>query len=150
MQKLQLSIDIHAPKEKVWDTVISDATYREWTSVFSPGSYFEGSWDKGSKILFLGPDPETGEVGGMVSRIADNRPYEFLSVEHLGIYKNGIEDTESEEAKKWAPAYENYSFEEKDGVTTFSLDMDIEDSYKESMEGMWKEALEKLKALSEK
>ena len=100
MQKLRFSILINAPKEKVWHAMLDDKPYREWTAAFNPGSYYKGDWSKGSKILFLGPNPETGEEGGMVSRIAENKRYEFISIEHVGIVYNGVEDTTSDEARK--------------------------------------------------
>jgi TATA-binding protein-associated factor Taf7 len=87
---------------------------------------------------------------GMVSRVAEMQPYDFISFEHLGIYKNGVEDTESVEAKKWSPAFENYSFEEVDGKTKISVDQDIQSEYKEMFEGMWEKALNLLKELAEK
>lgn len=149
MQKIHFSIDINASKEKVWDTMLDDATYRDWTEAFNPGSYYKGDWSKGSKILFIGPDPETGKEGGMVSRIAENRPYEYISIEHLGIIKDGVEDTTSEEAKKWTPAFENYTFKEKDGVTQVQVDMDTMEEYKEMFETMWPKALQRLKELAE-
>jgi hypothetical protein len=148
MQKLHTSIFINAPREKVWETMLGDASYREWTKAFHEGSYYKGNWEEGSKILFIGPG-EDGE-GGMVSRIKENRKPEFISIEHLGIYKNGVEDTTSDEAKKWAPAFENYTFTEKDGGTELSIDQDIEDTYKTQFEEMWGKALESLKALGEK
>ena len=150
MQKLHFSITINAPKEKVWHTMVDDKPYREWTAAFNPGSYYKGDWSKGSKILFLGPDPKTGEEGGMVSRIAENKPYEFISIEHLGIVKNGVEDTTSEEASKWAPAFENYTFIEKGGATEVLVEMDIEDENKKMFEEMWPKALQKLKEIAEK
>ena len=149
MQKLHFSIIINALKEKVWHTMLEDKTYREWTAAFNPGSYYKGDWNKGSKILFLGPDPETGIEGGMVSRIAENKPYEYISIEHLGIVKNGVEDTTSEEAKKWAPAFENYTFEEKDGATEVLVDMDIDEKEAEIFNKMWPDALQRLKAIAE-
>lgn len=150
MQKIHFSIFINASKEKVWDTMLTDATYRAWTKAFHPGSYFRGDWSEGSKILFIGPDAESGGEMGMVSRIAENRLHEFVSIEHLGIYKNGVEDTESEEAKKWAPAFENYTFIHRDGGTEVKIDQDIIDEYKEMFEEIWPKALEILKELSEK
>ena len=150
MQKLHFSITINAPKEKVWHTMVDDKPYREWTAAFNPGSYYKGDWSKGSKILFIGPDPKTGEEGGMVSRIAENKPYEFISIEHLGIVKNGVEDTTSEEARKWAPAFENYTFKEKGGATEVLVEMDIEDENKKMFEEMWPKALQKLKEIAEK
>lgn len=150
MQKLHFSMLINAPKDKVWHAMLDDKPYREWTNVFNEGSYYQGSWETGSKILFLGPDPNTGEEGGMVSRIADNKPYEFISIEHLGIVQNGIEDTTSEVARKWAPAFENYTFNDKDGATEVLVDIDTEDEYVPMFNEMWPEALRKLKDLAEK
>lgn len=150
MQKLHFSIIIDAPREKVWHAMLDDEPYREWTAAFNPGSYYKGDWSKGSKILFLGPDPKTGEEGGMVSRIADNKLYEFMSIEHLGVVHNGVEDTTSEEARKWTPAFENYTFKEKDGKTELLVDLDSEEEYAEMFTTMWKDALPKLKEVAER
>ncbi len=151
MQKVHFKIQINAPKEKVWDTMLDDSTYREWTTAFHPGSYYKGDWSEGSKILFLGPDESGKNEGGMVSRIKENRKYEFLSIEHLGLVMDGVEDTESEEARKWSPAFENYTFTEKDGGTEVSIDIDIlNEEYKEMFEGMWPKALLKLKEITER
>lgn len=86
----------------------------------------------------------------MVSRIKENRQYEYLSIEHLGIIKNGVEDTTSEDAKKWAPAYENYAFTDVEGGTEVVVDMDIEAEHRAMFEEMWAKALVSLKALAEK
>lgn len=154
MDGLHFSIDINAPKQKVWDVMLADKTYREWTTPFNPsgGSYFEGSWDKGSKILFLGPG-EQGKPGGMVSKIVENRPYDFISIEHQGEVVDGKEDMDSPNAKAWAGAHENYTFTEKDGVTTLKVDLtgaDIPDEFVKMFEGMWPKALAKLKELAER
>jgi hypothetical protein len=149
MQKLHFSIVINAPKEKVWNTMLDDATYREWTSVFNPqGSYYEGNWKSGSKMLFIGPD-ENGKLGGMVSRIKENRPHEYLSIEHIGILQDGKKDTTSDAAKKWIPAFESYTFRETEGKTEVLIDVDIIDEYVKLFQGMWPKALLKLKHLAE-
>lgn len=149
MQKIHLSTFINAPKEKVWDTMLNDATYREWTSAFNPGSYYKGSWEEGSKILFLGPDQNGGAEGGMVSRIAENRLHEFISIEHLGVVQDGVEMTEGELVEQWAGVHENYTFTDKDGGTELTIDLDITEEEKANMEAMWLKALEKLKQISE-
>lgn len=150
MNRLHFSILIDAPKQRVWHTMLDDRTYREWTRAFNPGSYYRGDWNEGSKILFLGPDPETGEEGGMVSRIAESKRYESVSIEHLGIVRDGKEDTTSEIARKWTPAFENYTFKERDGGTEVLVDVDVEDEYVESFQQMWHDALQELKELAEK
>jgi hypothetical protein len=106
-------------------------------------------WSKGSKIIFLGPNPETGKEGGMVSRIKDNKLHEFISIEHLGEVHDGVEDTTSDRVKDWAGALENYTFADKDGKTELVVDLDINEEFKEMFEGMWPKALQKLKSLCE-
>jgi rhodanese-related sulfurtransferase len=44
--------------------------------------------------------------GADPTRSAEHRPNEFFSIEHLGVVKNGVEDTSSDEVKKWAGAHE--------------------------------------------
>lgn len=150
MQKIHITTHINASREKVWNTMLGDASYREWTKAFYPGSYYKGSWEEGSKILFLGPSPAGGGEGGMVSQIEKNVPHEFISIHHLGIVNNGVEITEGPDVEGWKDAHENYTFVDKDGGTEFTLDMDILESEKENMEESWKKALQKLKELSEK
>lgn len=143
-------IFINAPREKVWDTMLGDATYREWTKSFNPTSHFEGSWDQGSKMLFLGSDVEGGLEGGMVSHIKENRLHEFLSIEHMGIVSNGVEDTESDQVKPWKGSLENYTFTDKDGGTLLTVEMDIVESEAENMDKMWDKALVDLKEIAER
>lgn len=149
MDKLHFSIVINAPKEKVWNTMISEDSYKAWTDAFSPGSHYVGDWNTGSKILFLGPG-EKGELSGMVSRIKENRPYDYISIEHLGLVNNGKEDTSSEDAKRWGGALENYTFKGTDNTTNVLVDLDTDDNYKEMFQNIWPKALQKLKILAEK
>jgi hypothetical protein len=144
MEKLHFSQTINAPKEKVWSILWDDATYRQWTSAFSPTSYADSDWNEGSKILFL-----DGNGSGMVSKIETKRPNEFMSFKHLGELKNGVEDTESNAVKGWAGALENYTLKEVDGKTELVVDMDINEDYKDMFMGMFPKALEQVKILAE-
>lgn len=148
MVKLKFSIIINAPQAKVWETMLNDATYRIWTEAFMQGSYFVGDWSEGSKILFLAQG-ETG-ASGMVSRIKENRPHEYISIEHLGMVENGKEDLTSDAAKEWAGALENYAFKELNGKTELMIDTDSNEEYTEMFNDMWPKALQKLKELAEK
>ncbi len=149
MITLHYSISINTPLEKVWNTMLDDKTYREWTSVFMPGSYYDGSWEKGSIIKFLAPDEE-GKLGGMLGKIAANRPHEFISIEYLGMIINGVEDTTSEEVKKWAGAHEEYSFDHTNGVTEVHVTLDLAEDMADMFNESWPKALTKLKDLCEK
>lgn len=151
MHKLNFSITINAPKAKVWNTMLDDATYRVWTETFAAGSHYVGDWSKGSKILFLGPDPATGKMGGMVSRIKENRLHEYISIEHLGMVNDGKEDTTSDAVKEWAGVHENYTFKENEKKTEVLVDIDSSGGeFEEMFKDMWPKALQKLKELAEK
>lgn len=149
MKKIHLSTDITAPKEHVWNVMLQDATYREWTAEFAEGSYYKGEWKQGADIQFLGPSPDGGE-SGIASRIAELRPYEFVSIEHLGMIKNGTVDTTPPEVAEWKGVHENYTFETIETDTRLTIDMDIPDSEYEHMEHAWKKTLEKLKVVAER
>ena len=144
MDKLNFKAVINASPEKVWKVLWTDDTYRKWTSAFAEGSYAETDWKKGSKVLFT-----DGEGRGMVSRIAENRPNEYMSIEHLGEVKDGVEDTSSEKVKDWAGAHENYTLKKVNGKTELIVEMDITEEYKEMFSKMWPVALDNVKRLSE-
>ena len=146
--KLHFSTTINANAKHVYNTMISDSTYREWTSIFNPTSRFEGSWNKGSKIVFIGTDKD-GNIGGMVSRIKENIPESFISIEHLGLIQNGKEIISGPEVEDWAGILENYSFSEKDGKTMIGVDIDTNADFKSYFSETWPKALEKLKEICE-
>jgi hypothetical protein len=149
MTTLRYSVHINAGRTTVWTTMLEDRTYREWARPFRDGSHFEGSWKKGSDIRFLAPTDDGGEAG-MFSRIKENIPHEFISIEHIGMIVDGAVDTTSDEVKKWALSYENYTFTENGMGTELIVDMLIEEEYVPMMNEMWPDALKVLKALCEK
>jgi len=144
MEKMNFKTVINAAPEKIWNVLWDDATYRKWTAAFTEGSYAETDWKEGSKVLFL-----DGKGQGMVSKIAKNRPNEFMSIEHLGEVKDGIEDTTSEKVKAWAGAHENYTLKKVNGKTELSVDMDVTDDFKDYFKDTWPKALDSVKQLSE-
>lgn len=152
MKKLQFKVRINAAVTKIYDFMLginSKSTYEQWTSLFNPTSTYEGSWDKGNKILFIGVD-ENGEKGGMVSRIAENIPNRFVSIQHYGLLKADKEITEGPEVEKWANGFENYTFEESNGTTTVIVDLDTIEDFLDYMNQSYPKALDKLKEICEK
>lgn len=145
METLYFSTHIEAPRERVWDVMLGQDTYGEWAKAFGPGSLYQGDWNEGSSILFLGPDLQMG----MASRIKESRKPEFISIEHVGIVMNGAVDATSDEAKKWAPALENYTFKEVDNGTELTVSLEVIPEHKSMFEETWPEALALLKQLAE-
>lgn len=152
MKKLQYKVSINAPATKVYDCMLgisSKSTYDEWTALFNATSTYEGSWEKGSKILFIGVD-DKGEKGGMVSRIAENNANQFVSIQHYGLVQGDKEITEGPEVEKWANGFENYTFEENNGTTTVTVDLDTTEDFIDYMNEAYPKALNKLKEICEK
>lgn len=152
MRKLQFKINIHAPAKKVYDLMLgisNKETYEQWTALFNPTSTYAGSWEKGSKMLFIGNDEEGGQ-GGMLSEVAENIPNRFVSIRHYGLVKSNIEITEGAEVEKWANGFENYTFEDNNGTTSVTVDLDTTEDFSDYMKQTYPKALEKLKEISEK
>lgn len=149
MQKLHFTTVINAPREKVWDTMLGDVTYRIWTEVFHAGSYFEGDWSEGSEIKFIGPG-EDGKLGGLAGKVVESRRPEFVSVEYYGFVSGNEVVTEGEEVSKWVGALESYTFNAVEGGTEVLVDLDTAEDMSSYFAETWPKALEKLKELAEK
>lgn len=144
IETLVFRIEIPAPVEKVWDTMLSPEGYQEWTKPFMAGSYFEGSWSEGERMHFLAPG-----ASGMVAVIAENRPHELVSIEHIGFVVNGVEDTTSDSVRSWAPAYEIYRFAAIPGGTEVTIEHEVIASFEGYMSAVWPKALAALESLCE-
>jgi len=148
METLYFEIEIEAPASKVADIMLGEKTFTEWTAEFNPTSTFRGSWQKGSKVLFIGVD-DKGNEGGMVSRIKEHLPNKHVSIQHLGVLDKGKEVTEGPAVAGWAGALENYYFLETKGGTKLSVTLDSNAEFKEYFSESWLRALKKLKQICE-
>ena len=144
-------VSINAPKEKCSDFMLglSDiSTYEQWTSIFNPTSTYDGSWEKGSKIKFVGVG-ENGKRSGMVSRIAEHIPNEFVSIEHYGIFEDDVEITEGPQVESWAGGQENYTYQSDGDATKITVEVDVTDDHATWFDENYPLALEKLKEVIE-
>lgn len=141
MKKHTFSVQISASRERVWQTLWNDATYRLWTAIFHEGSHAVSDWQEGSKILFLGPDG----VNGMSSRIARLIPNEHMSFEHLGEVKNGVEDFSG----NWSGAFENYTLRTVPEGVELEVALDATDEHAEYFTATFPKALACVKEIAE-
>jgi uncharacterized protein YndB with AHSA1/START domain len=139
---------IKASPEKVYACITGKETYPKWTSAFNANARYEGSWEKNSKILFLGADSD-GDPGGMVSRIKENIAGKFLSIEHNGLLEKGKERFDGPMAEMWKGSLENYTFRAIEGGTLFSVDFESNEDFRGYFNLTWPEALAKLKSICE-
>jgi len=141
---IKKSIEINAPKEKVWEVLLRDEYTRIWYAEFSEGTHAETDWKVGSKILFT-----DNSGSGLVSKVMVNKPFEAITIEHQAAIIQGKEDVDSADAKNWKGCVETYLLSEKDGVTTLSIYNEMPEEYLEPFLLAWDKALPKIKELSE-
>ncbi len=140
IQKLHFSIQINASKEKVWNTLWNDASYREWADVFFKGSYaVTDNWKEGSTVHFLVP-----VKSGIYSLIEKHIPNEFIQFKHIGNVVEGKEQPIDEDSKEWTGSIESYRLTENDGSVLLSVDIDVMDEHVEFMNEKLPIALEKI------
>lgn len=145
---LHFETTINRDVEKVYRTMTGQDSFREWTSVFNEFSRFEGSWEKGSPIRFLGTS-SNGGTEGMVSVVRENIPNKFISIEHLGIIQNDTEIVRKPEISGWKNL-ENYTFIPSDGKTRLIVDVDSDKDFISYFRETWPKALDKLKEICER
>lgn len=141
---IEKQIDVDAPRERVWDVLTGDATYRTWTAEFAEGSYAETDWQEGSGVRFLGPDGT-----GLVGRVVASRRPELLDVEYTGVVGGGSDDTTSELARAWAGTHETYRLAEAGGGTRLAISAPMSDPHYDDMVVAWDRALTRVKELAE-
>jgi hypothetical protein len=142
MRTLSWTQRFAAPPDRVWKVMLDADTYRDWTSHFAEGSYYEGTWGLGAEIRFLAPGGS-----GMVSRVAEWRPGELLVLEHFGVIENGVVDTTSEAVKAWAPAHETYRLASVGAGCELTVTMEVSAEHEAYFQEVWPRALARLASL---
>lgn len=147
MEKIAFSTIIKASREKVWNTMLEKDTYQIWTTPFHEGSTYEGNWQEGSEMKFIGPS-EDDSMAGMYALIVANRPHEYISMKHLGEFTNGERSpwpvVEGEEG------YENYTLKDTSDGTEVVVELVVPADWKDMFDDMWPRALQTLKEIAEK
>lgn len=144
MKTLTYTIDIKAPAAKIWFVLWDDKHYKEWTSVFSLGSYAVSDWKEGSKIQFLTPEGD-----GMYSVIDQLIPNKKLVFKHLGEIKKYKELASDSKKYEWSGFIESYELKEHDDTTTLTVKSDVADNFIDFMEDAFPKALKTVKNLAE-
>ena len=143
MKNMELSIEIHASKDKVWATLWDDATFRDWASLIDEGTYMKGIMKEGNEIQFL----SSLNGYGVTSLIAKLSPNEYVLFRHNADTK---ESGHQEREKEWTGGPESYSLSEKNGVTTLIVKIEVPQEQEETFRVRLPEALECIKTLAEK
>jgi hypothetical protein len=143
MKKMQFSIEIKAPKERVWDTLWQDETLRQWAGIIDPGTYMVGDLNEGSEVQFISSENGYG-VTSLVEKLAAN---EFLLLRH---HADTQESGKREREKEWTGGEESYALAEKDGTTILTAAFDVPPELEKYFKDTYPKALERVKVLAER
>jgi uncharacterized protein YndB with AHSA1/START domain len=141
MKEMQFSIEIHAPKERVWDTLWQDETLREWAGVVDPGTHMVGDLKEGNEVQFI-----SANGYGVTSLVEKLTTGEFLLLRHRADTQEG---GKQEREKEWTGGEERYSLAEKDGTTTVTVVFGVPPELEEYFKVNYPKALERVKELAE-
>lgn len=144
MEKIQFSVDINAPKEKVWYSLWDDENYETWTTAFCEGSHAVSGWNEGDKIHFLDP-----KGSGMASRIVEKKPFDSMVFAHITEIVNHEEQPISEAIQQWSGCKEQYTLTEKNGVTTLVSEVESIEEHVDFFRNMFPNAMQKIKEIAE-
>jgi hypothetical protein len=139
METLSYEIEIEAIPERIWGVLWGDITYRQWTTAFTEGSFYEGTLEEGSIVKFFDP-----HNNGMYSRVEKNEPGKEIKFLHLGEIYDGVEAPQ-----EWGEATEAYILEETESGTTLKCEIQTTAEFKTFFEENFPKALGIIKNLSE-
>jgi len=143
MNEMQFTVEINAAKERVWDTLWQDETFRQWASIIDPETYMVGELKEGNEVQFISSDSGYG-VTSLIEKLT---PGEFLLLRHSA---DTQEDGKQERAQEWTGGAESYSLAEKDGTTTLTAAFDVPPEQEEYFRVNYPKALERIKVLAER
>lgn len=142
MQKQHFSIKIKTTRQRVWNILWEDKTFRDWASVIDEGLYLVGELKEGSEVQF-----NSASGYGVKSLVEKYIQNELVVFRHLADTKD---NSDKEREKEWTGGMESYSLRENDGITILTVDMDVPPEQEELFKTIMPKALERVKVIAEK
>src|SRR5690606_28945441 len=108
-------------------------------AAFMPSSHYTGELIPGGKIQFL--DADRNGMESMIASLTENREITFHHLHELQAGKEG---------QSLGDMSEQYLLDERDGVTTLSLKLDVPEQYFNETDAATQKALQIIKELAER
>lgn len=144
MESLEFSIEIEAPRERVWEVLWDDETFRDWTSAFADdpaGSRLQSDWEEGGRFEYF--EGDAGSYGVIETLV----PAEHVVFRHLGIIEGGV-DRPSEDGGEFV---EEYRLEPAGDLTTLRTSHHAPPpEVRDTFEATIPRALQRVKQLAER
>jgi uncharacterized protein YndB with AHSA1/START domain len=137
------SIEIKAGRERVWQVLTQQPYVNEAQSIFM--TTVKGEFKLGEQVLYL-----NSSGSGIAGKVTEFKPNVLLKVSIIAEAVNGKPDFENPSSKKWEGCYDQFSFLEKDGITTLLLESTCPAEFDNDFLSSWDKMLAKIKELAEK
>jgi hypothetical protein len=144
MMTLSYDIVIQANAQTVWNILWDTHTYSKWTQPFSETSQMQSDWKIRGETLF-----QDASGNGMVATIVELEQFKKVVFKHLGVLKNGVLDSTSEDVQSWSGSLEKYFLNEQGETTTLSAEIETSEEYKDMMDRAFQQGFAIVKSLAE-
>lgn len=142
MKEMKFTIDINVSKQKVWDTLWQNETFRQWAGVIDPGTYMVGDLVQGAIVEFISAENGYG-VTSLVEKVT---PGQYLLLRHSA----DTQDTGTRERDaEWTGGAESYVLTEDSGITTLIVVFDVPPEMESYFTDAYPKALACIKGLAE-
>lgn len=142
MKQMQFTVDINASKQRVWDTLWQDKTFRDWAGLIDPRTYMVGELKQGNEVQYI--SAENGY--GVTSLVQELIPNEFLLLKHqLDTQDSGKQERE----KEWTGGEESYRLTGNNGATSLTATFDVPPEMEDYFNVHYPKALDRVKVLAE-
>lgn len=142
MKPMTFSIAINAPKQRVWDVLWQDTTFRQWAGLIDPGTYMVGELAEGNEVQFISAENGYG-VTSLVDTVALG---ELLILKHQADTQDAGARARADE---WTGGEERYELTEANGVTTLTATFDVPTEMETYFAEAYPKAFAKVKELAE-
>ncbi|MGH2538323.1 MAG: hypothetical protein ACRDHL_13080 [Candidatus Promineifilaceae bacterium] len=140
---MQFSIEISAARNRVWNTLWEDKTFRDWADIIDEGQYMVGEMKEGNEVQFISSVSGLG-VTSLIEKFSPNEYALFRQV------ADTMDSGKRERGKEWTGGTESYELEEKNGITNLTVRIDVPPGQEETFKVRFPKALERVKILAEK
>lgn len=141
MEQVEFSININASREKVWNTLWNDETFRQWADIIDPGTHMVGELKEGAEVQFISGNGYG--VSSLVSKLTDNK---FLELKHRADTKdngsNGRDD-------HWTGGKESYSLLSEGELVRLRVAFDVPPELVDYFNENYPKAMECIRRLAE-
>lgn len=146
MQKFTIKKEkeIKAPKNRVWQVLLTPEFFTEWGTAFCPDSKMKGDWKLGGSITYL-----DGNGMGLQGKVIEFDPNNRVTVEYDATLLNGNATKEDEQG--WIGCKETYILSDVNGGTHLKVESEVPTvEFYEELGSGWDRALQQIKVLAEK